>query len=562
MSSTARLRIVQITDVYTLVNFPSVKTLLDEKRAEVDQGGKTISVLTGDFLAPYLLSSFDKGVGMMSMLNKTPIDYLIWGNHEHDLDHADVMQREREYKGTWINSNMKSHESFSSSKCQVDAATVEIVSQDGTNRRKLGMIGVLSDSPGLYRPGAFGGAVIEDPFKCLAEYNERLKAEGCDMVLPLCHLYEPQDEETCKEFDFPVVMSGHDHHRVDRIVEGTRLLKPGMDGHYAIVLDLVWDSAASDKTPTITAETIKVADYPADPDMQAEVESAYSVLAPLMKSELATVPDTYAPLTSRGAREGRVTMATYLCDMLKEALNLDSSSCGTKNCDCFVYKGGNSRGERDYSSFKFSMETLGSEMDRRENVHMFLTPGHILKTELRTSWKAPGPGWLQYDSEVEVDDEGLVVSIDGQPLDDNRMYRVGSLIDFSYGPPYDWATPLIHDYFEEHPEGLPDEDAGIGSHFLLLKIFSANIWKRLWNILDADGDGVVSAEDLKVFDTNGDGSLTKAEISEAMSHCLKLSSYEGQDALIDMVLVAAGDVNNDGVLTLEEINNMHMSRSS
>ena len=56
---------------------------------------------------------------MMSMLNKTPIDYLIWGNHEHDMAHTDVMKREREYKGVWINSNMQSHESFKDSTCQV-----------------------------------------------------------------------------------------------------------------------------------------------------------------------------------------------------------------------------------------------------------------------------------------------------------------------------------------------------------------------------------------------------------------------------------------------------------
>ena len=56
---------------------------------------------------------------MMSMLNKTPIDYLTWGNHEHDLDHADVMKREKEYEGVWVNSNMQSHESFKDSTSQV-----------------------------------------------------------------------------------------------------------------------------------------------------------------------------------------------------------------------------------------------------------------------------------------------------------------------------------------------------------------------------------------------------------------------------------------------------------
>ena len=57
----AQLRIVQVTDVYTLLNFPRLKTLIAEKRSEVEAtGGKCISMLTGDFLAPYLLSSLDK----------------------------------------------------------------------------------------------------------------------------------------------------------------------------------------------------------------------------------------------------------------------------------------------------------------------------------------------------------------------------------------------------------------------------------------------------------------------------------------------------------------------
>ncbi len=56
-----------------------------------------------DFLAPYLLSSIDRGAGMIRMLNETPIDYVTWGNHEADLSHNDVMCRVDEYKGvTWL----------------------------------------------------------------------------------------------------------------------------------------------------------------------------------------------------------------------------------------------------------------------------------------------------------------------------------------------------------------------------------------------------------------------------------------------------------------------------
>ena len=57
--------------------------------------------------------------------------------------------------------------SFGISKCQVDRAVVEVTSPDGSNKRKLGMFAVLSSVPGLYKPHAFGGAVIDDPWECM-----------------------------------------------------------------------------------------------------------------------------------------------------------------------------------------------------------------------------------------------------------------------------------------------------------------------------------------------------------------------------------------------------------
>ena len=549
----ARLRIIQITDVYTLKNFPHVKTLINEKKAEIDAlGGKTISMLTGDFLAPYLLSSFDKGTGMVNILNKTPIDYVIWGNHEHDLEHAEVMKREKEYKGIWINSNMKSHESFEGSKCQVDRALVDVTSPDGSNSRKLGMIGVLSSSESLYKPDAFGGAVIDDPWECMKEYNEILKnQDGCDMVLPLCHLYEIQDERTCREFDFPVIMSGHDHHRVDRMVEGTRLLKPGMDAHYAIVMDLVWDSAASDATPTIEVQTIPVADFAPDEQLVKDVAKAYSVLDPLLKTDLTIIPQKYSPLTSRGVRESRSSMATYLCSQIKLALNMDQKKRARDNCDCVLIKGGNIRGERDYDQFNFTLEGLRTEMQEEEGVHIFLVKGSALEVCMKETWYGPNPGWMQYDDGVDVDSEGNIVAIGGFPLNRDMIYRVGSFQDLhiDYG-----EQPTLAKYFEENPKGLPDHDAGIGCHVVLLKLFSNGIWKKLFALLDADGDGEVTTEELKALDIDGDGQLSKAELKAAIAKVAGLSTIDGENALVDYILEAAGDKDGDGVLTVEEIN--------
>lgn len=138
----------------------------------------------------------------MSMLNKTPIDYVIWGNHEHDMAHEDVMKREKEYQGVWINSNMTSHESFKDSKCQVDSAVLEICSPDGSNVRKLGMIGVLSSTPELYKPGAFGGATIETLGSVLKDLIKSLKLKAVTWSCPfvICMSFKMRELATISIF--------------------------------------------------------------------------------------------------------------------------------------------------------------------------------------------------------------------------------------------------------------------------------------------------------------------------------------------------------------------------
>jgi 2',3'-cyclic-nucleotide 2'-phosphodiesterase (5'-nucleotidase family) len=71
--------------VYTLEHLASLKTLVQDIR-DKSPGAKVVCMLTGDFLSPYLLSSVDKGKGMMNALNKIPLDYLTWGNHEGTLN--------------------------------------------------------------------------------------------------------------------------------------------------------------------------------------------------------------------------------------------------------------------------------------------------------------------------------------------------------------------------------------------------------------------------------------------------------------------------------------------
>ena len=59
-----------------------------------------------------------------------------------------------------------------------------------------------------------------------------------------------------------------------------------------------------------------------------------------------------------------------------------------------------------------------------------------------------------------------------------------------------------------------------------------------------------------MLDLDGDGQLSKDELRTAMRKILGLSTYEGQDTILDYDLSAGCDIDQDEKLILEEINKL------
>lgn len=566
--SEARLTIVQITDVYTLENFPALKTLLTEmKAAQSSQdgyNGKVISMLTGDFLAPYLLSSVDRGTGMMNALAKTPIDYLTWGNHEADIDHRTVCRHVEKFPGTWLNTNMQDHAEMEHQKA---FDVVEVCSPDGSNVRRVGLVALLSNDPDLYshfkNPGAFGGATIRDPWETLREYKIKLETEeGCDVVLPLQHTYVPDDHRTCDEFDVPVVLSGHDHHRVDEIRSGTRLIKPGLDGIYATVLEMCWkDSSQPGNKPLVRSRFVRVDEYDPDLELQEETDRAYNVLLPLRNTELARVPPTFEPLSSCNSRGTVCTMGRLICSLIKSSLNTTRRQ-RVQRIDAVILMGGNIRGGQEYplGSF-FSLEALEAEIKSDEVVGVVSIPGRILAAGIEATHNGdPIPGWMQYDDGIKeevVEDGGTtrVTMVDGKPLEPDHVYRVATKItDLTNG-----QSPPLTEYFTAHPECLPSKGSYVNVQSELMAFFARNLWRKLWEGMNSripdelcGVDGCNPEGRLATLDSDGDGFVTVEDIHAALGEFLGLSIVEGETTLAEYVHLFA-DTNRSGEVTVEDI---------
>jgi hypothetical protein len=458
----ARLTIVQITDVYTLDNFASLKTMLQQIREKQGPDAKVISMLTGDFLAPYLLSSIDNGDGMMMAINETPIDYLTWGNHEADIPHKHVCKHVKNYKGTFINTNMQSHDSMKYD-CCVPYEIIQVTSPDGKSKHKIGFVALLSNDPKLYshfKEPAFGGATIEDPWETLAHYKEVLENEhGCDLVVPLEHMYVPENAKTAEIYkdcgSVPLILSGHDHHRVDQKINNTRLIKPGMDGVHAAVIEIIFDSRNPSQKPKIRSTFVPADKFEPCPVLKKKTDVAYDVLLPLRNTMLAQVLPQFLPLTSCNARGSVTTMGKLVCSMLKEALlqdfykteddssDDDGSNDGVatdhhnnvplmkKKIDAVILMGGNIRGNADYPDDAFfSLETLEAEIKSDEVVGFTEMPGSVLAAGIEVTHAGPPiPGWMQYDDGISQDpDTKKVLTVGGKPINPKRIYRVATKI--------------------------------------------------------------------------------------------------------------------------------------
>jgi len=538
-SEEARLTIVHITDVYGLENFPHLRTFLQRKKRE---NPNTVSMLTGDFLAPYLLSSIDKGVAMMDMIVRTPIDILTWGNHEADIAHEEVCKRVQEFHragGVWVNSNMQEHEMMH---LQKPYEVLKVRSADGKQERKVGLAAVLSNDPSLYKkfksPGAFNGAKIECPWETLRRYQKVLEEEvKCDLVLPLQHLYEFEDEVTCKDFDFPVILSGHDHHRVNREISGTRLLKPGSDGHYATVLDISWESAES-TAPSISWEFVKLQDFPPDAEMVRAMEAHYSPLMRIRNTELFPVADRFRPLTSIGSRGQVTTMGSFICTLGREAVNTNKLR---RSCDFCMIRGGHICGERDYPRDSiFSLEDLKNVNTDAVALGVVELPGEVIVRGVQSTRGQVSRLFVQYDDSV-AEEGGAIVRLAGAPVEPGRLYRVATT------PTTIRDIAAFAEYFQEHGSPGDEEFAPLDAE--LLGHCARGVWRRIVNLCRPERKG--GAANVGAVDLDGDGVVSKEEIQAAMRQLGM--RVDGEEFTLADLIVSAGDLNEDGQVSTEDL---------
>lgn len=493
------LRIIAINDVYELDNLPRLRTLVEQEKAA---HRNVVTTLAGDFLAPSLLSSLDKGKSMVSCLNRVPVDIVCFGNHESDVPYSSLVKRVEEYEGKWLNSNMEGFEPALPT-CYI----MELVGDDNKSKRKVAFLGFLIGGGkfgNTYREDAFNGHSrnIEPVLEAAPKVVAKIRAQHPDLdaLIPVTHQDMPEDVELAKTGMFPVVIGGHDHDQFHEVHHGCPVIKAGQDATHAAIIDLVWSGEAGE--PLVTVSLKDLSEVHPDAKLAKYVATCLEPVEELAGATLCNLSEG-TELTSKNSRFQPVSMGTKVATALRDQLS----------CDGALVNSGAVRAEAVYTK-SISFADLQKECPFPSVVVVIGCPGSTLSAAVkhsRSKWiNEPGieaAEAFQCDAGMTFNAAHDMQTIQSKPIELERIYWIA--VDT-----YDLKkNPILSEYAAQHSDKVPPEDSGRPVLPILVDYFCMQLWRMA---IDEDLDGSVDEWELESFfnkhDLNGDGSLDEAEI--------------------------------------------------
>ena len=510
------LRILQINDVYELDNLPHFCTLVRHYQNQNNHPSldappdQTLVVLAGDFLSPSLLSALDQGRSMVDVLNMCGVTHVCLGNHEADIEPTQLAQRIRHSNFVWLNTNVRDLDT------KLDVTTlphdVVLVQRGGSNInnvKRVGLLGLLTEDPGLYRPGAFAGATISPLLTTTETYlRDTMQSLDVDLVVPLTHQSMTDDRLFAHHFSgqvFPIVVGGHDHEPYDETHNESRILKTGCDATHVAVIDVFWDISTDDgigsaAQPEIHVELVPTTTFDADPDVQSRVDCYRRVLVELERAKLFRFENWMSPtevFSTVNNRLGYSTGSKVLTSILRRGMR----------AQCALMNAGGIRGNATYDGREwFTWSDLKSELPFPAELIAVELPGHVLQDAIlysrqgaRQSPPVSSGGYLHTCDALEFandDASDRIVSIQGQPFDLQKQYLCA--LPYQVFEGVDNQIPLL-DWAQQQQSDLPSSERARPAKLVIVEMFAALLWLEMGSFADIDTnrDGVLTLEEIK-----------------------------------------------------------------
>lgn len=427
--------ILQMNDVYEIAALDGGKIggmarVAAIRKSLKQENPNTYTVMAGDFLNPSLIGTLKyqgegiKGKQMVEVMNASGIDYVCFGNHEFDLDFVDLQKRIDESKFEWISSNAfrkngDNIEPFSRSSNPQNTYFSEykiIEVKDGASGEsaKMGMFGLVLDANRkdyIHYSDIFerSNSLIEDVIK-----------KEADVIIGLTHLDVDTDKEVAqKNPSVSLIMGGHEHNNMRHQVGKTVITKADANAISVYVHRCSYDLKT--KTFSVKSELVKV-DEKIQPDPTvAVVVKKWTDIADNAFTAAGFSPNDVV-VTLKEPLDGRSATIRLQQNNMGSAIAKSMTAASRKPVDCAFFNSGSVRIDDEvkgtltqadvvrilpFGGKLFEIDIKGSELKK------VLTAGLLSKGR---------GGYLQWDK-ISFNDASKAFTINGQPLDDNKIYH-------------------------------------------------------------------------------------------------------------------------------------------
>ncbi|KAL7506312.1 hypothetical protein ACHAXN_003616, partial [Cyclotella atomus] len=504
----------------------------------------------GDFSSPSALSSIDNGRGHVAVLRSAGVTHVSLGNHEADLTLPVLKDRldELRHRGKLVvlNSNV----------CGLGrhAKEYDIVSSN-CGKIKVGLMGLLSDEPEMFRDGTFRGLEIQNVADRFGRVLDKLKAD-VDCLVPMTHQTVKADVKLASSmFEKQLqsglglgglILGGHEHEPMHKQVtpesngssssSPIHVVKTGQDAQRVAIVDLNF-SSSSRKLQNVDIKYHEFDEsHAACPVVQRIVEKHLSALDHMKEFVVLDTNNMFAayfkgsdgsklPLSSQYSRYQQTTVGAFFCSAIKSELNADVCIInGAPIKASKVYTNGRMSYEELKAELPFPLKMIVVEMTRkqlkdaiefsRNNVEegkpaATLDDGRIERRGyLQTDFE-----YWQREAAVDTDDEVLSVALPRNLL--KGFCKIRPLMDLN--------KEL------EKKNALPGEDDFMKAVDLIVHFCCKDRWSGIaqefsFGDLDLNKDGIISREELRAAIKNSMGEEPSEGLVQGMMDAMDIKA--------------------------------------
>lgn len=421
---TTRITLLQVNDVYqfapvdrgTRGGLARVMTL---KKQIQKESPHTLFLFAGDTISPSVESITYKGAQMIESWNTAGLDYATFGNHEFDFGPEVLRERIKESRFRWIAANVidtKTGKPFGG------ADSFVIREFDGV---KIGIFGlVLPETKTTSRPGP--DVDFLNPCETARKVVSDIHARGVKVVVALTHLSMREDKEVARCSDVDVIIGGHEHTLLESAAGGAPIFKMTADARELGRIDLNI-SKTSGELESIDWKVIPVT---SETKEDQEFAVIYRKYEGLLKELSPIVGRSRVPLDARSAenRTRETNVGNLVADAFRRATGADVA----------LMNGGSIRADTIISPGPLMKRDLLSILPFKNKVVKLELTGAALLAALEhgvsRSAEDGEPGRFpqvaglrfSFDASRPPGSRVVDVTVNGQPLDNNRTYTLAT----------------------------------------------------------------------------------------------------------------------------------------